>query len=309
MTNHFVCSVVIPTVRRPGGLSRAIDSVLAQQGIDLSSFEILVVDNDPAGSARQTAGAYDTAPVTVRYVHEATPGVASARNTAVANVQSELILFLDDDQTAPSNWIADFLDLYREHKPAIAFGPVVTVLPDSVTEHRDYLKSFFARKGPKLPGLYRAFYGCGNSLLDLSQLKSMIPLFETRHNETGGEDDILYSRLSEMGYKFGWSPTAYANEHVPEKRATLQYTMRRTFAYGQAPTTLCARKKTPDIPGMIYWTFVGIGQATVYGSIAGIMWLTHRPNRAFWLDRAAQGLGKALWFGPFEQKFYGTRAS
>lgn len=309
MTNQFVCSVVIPTVRRPEGLTRAVESVLAQEGVDRSSFEVLIVDNDPAGSARKTADQFKSSDVSVRYVHEPEAGVATARNTAVANVHSELILFLDDDQTAPTTWVADFLDLYREHKPAIAFGPVVTVLPDSITEHRKYLESFFSRTGPKLAGMYRDFYGCGNSMLDLSQLKSRIPLFETRHNETGGEDDILYSQLSDLGYKFGWSPTAYANEHVPERRATLAYAMRRTFAYGQAPTTLCARKERPDIPGMIYWTMVGLGQTLVYGGVASVMWLFNRPDRAFWLDRAAQGLGKALWFGPFEQKFYGSRAN
>ena len=307
--SKYTFSVVIPTVRRPGGLAKAVESVLAQENIAPEIFEILILDNDPAGSAAACAEAYANAPIDVRYVHEPEPGVATARNTAVASVQSDLILFLDDDQTAPPNWAHDFLELYQLHKPAVAFGPVVTVLPESVTEHRAYLEKFFARGGPKIAGLYKEYYGCGNSMLDLSQLRHMVPLFETRHNETGGEDDILYSRLQEMGYKFGWSPQAFAYEHVPQHRATLKYAMRRTFAYGQAPTTLCARKKKPDIAGMIYWTLVGLGQSAVYGTIAGLMWLMNRPDRAFWLDRAAQGLGKALWFGPFEQRFYGSRAT
>jgi hypothetical protein len=29
------------------------------------------------------------------------------------------------------------------------------------------------------------------------------------------------------------------------------------------------------------------------------------PRRAFFLDKAARGLGKTLWFPPFMMKFYG----
>ena len=45
-------SVVIPTYKRPEGLRLAIESVIAQSH---QPDEILVVDNDPAGSARTMA--------------------------------------------------------------------------------------------------------------------------------------------------------------------------------------------------------------------------------------------------------------
>jgi hypothetical protein len=36
-----------------------------------------------------------------------------------------------------------------------------------------------------------------------------------------------------------------------------------------------------------------------------VAWITGAPDRAQKLDRAARGLGKTLWFGPFKLAFYG----
>jgi hypothetical protein len=43
-------SVCIATFHRPGGLARLLGSLALQQG-DVPAFEVLVVDNDAAGSA------------------------------------------------------------------------------------------------------------------------------------------------------------------------------------------------------------------------------------------------------------------
>ena len=77
-------SVVIPTFRRPESLRRAIASVLAQTGLD-RSVELVVVDNDPDGSAALAVrGVQGVSPVSVVYVRTVEPGVANARNAGVA---------------------------------------------------------------------------------------------------------------------------------------------------------------------------------------------------------------------------------
>jgi len=50
-------------------------------------------------------------------------------------------------------------------------------------------------------------------------------------------------------------------------------------------------------------------QAAVFGLIAGFKWLTRAPDFAFTLDRAARGLGKTLWWGPFKIEFYSRSAA
>ena len=301
-------SVVIPTFRRLDSLTRAIDSVMAQENVCAQETELLVVDNDAERSARAVVERYGNAPIQVRYASEPEPGVANVRNKAISEVRGRLIAFLDDDQSAPSNWLAEMLSVYDEHKSAITFGPVETALPHENQLHERYFKKFFSRIGPEDTGVFDEFYGCGNSLFDLDQLPSDGPLFDSRSNETGGEDDILFSKLDQAGHKFGWASKAPVFEHVPESRLRLRYTLRRAFAYGQAPTTICARKTPRDIPGMVFWTLVGVGQAGLFGLMSAGMYVIRHPDRAFWFDRTAQGLGKIFWFGPFEQRFYGAHA-
>jgi hypothetical protein len=42
--------------------------------------------------------------------------------------------------------------------------------------------------------------------------------------------------------------------------------------------------------------------------VALIKWLMARDDWAQALDRAARGLGKLLWWGPFKIRFYGRAA-
>ncbi|RZJ88310.1 MAG: hypothetical protein EON88_21485 [Brevundimonas sp.] len=64
-------AVVIPTLRRPDSLLRALGSLTTQT---LKPTAVVVVDNDPAGSAEATVqGLGDAMPLI--YVHAPKPGV------------------------------------------------------------------------------------------------------------------------------------------------------------------------------------------------------------------------------------------
>src|SRR3546814_10722062 len=104
-------SVVVPTFRRTASLRRTLGSCLRQCGIDPAAFEIVVVDNCPGGSARETvAAAAAGAPVAIRYVHEPRPGVSHARNAGVAAARGGLLIFLDDDEEASERWLASLIE-------------------------------------------------------------------------------------------------------------------------------------------------------------------------------------------------------
>ena len=96
-------SIVIPTYKRPQLLSRAIDSVLAQTFTD---FEVIVVDDDPAGSAEPIVRAYTDA--RVQYLkNEGVHGGSAARNTGIRAARAEYIAFLDDDDM----WVPEKLEI------------------------------------------------------------------------------------------------------------------------------------------------------------------------------------------------------
>jgi succinoglycan biosynthesis protein ExoM len=292
--------VLIPTLRRPESLARAVRSVLAQSALGRVG-EIIIIDNDPVGSAKDGVDALAaTAPVRLHYVHEPTPGVATARNAGLKVATAPLIAFLDDDEEASPHWLNALLETQAGLDADAVFGPIQTRLPDSVERDRAFLERFFARVGPAKSGLIDDGYGCGNSLLKRATALPGPSPFETEFDQTGGEDDRLFADLKQRGGRLAWAADALAYEHAPEHRATRRYALSRAFAYGQGPAQTCAQDG--DWFGVARWTVIGFGQLVVYGLRAVALQLVGRsPVEA--MDRATRGLGKMFWMR--RPTFYG----
>lgn len=302
-------SLIIPTVRRPEGLARAMRSAFAQTGVDLSALELVVVDNDPAASAEAQVGQLARcAPFPVIYVHAAEPGVANARNGAIAKARGDLIAFLDDDEEAPPHWLAALLDAQARYGADVVFGPVRGRAPAALGRQQAYFERFFSRLGPETAGVIDHYYGCGDSLIRRAALPDPHHPFAAERNHMGGEDDLLFGRMQAAGARFAWAPEAWVWEDPAPGRLNLRYALSRAFAYGQGPTAHCAAQVPPDRMGVARWMAQGVVQAGVFGLIGAVKWLARAPDAAFTLDRAARGLGKTLWFGPFRIEFYGRAA-
>jgi glycosyltransferase involved in cell wall biosynthesis len=206
-------SIIIPTVRRPIGLAVAARSVFRQRGVDPARLELVVVDNDPAGSARGGVALLATeAPFPVAYIHEPEPGVANARNTAVSAARGEFIAFLDDDEEAPPEWLASLLDAQARHAADVVFGPVRGRAPRELQRHRAYFERFFSREGPAEEGPIGHYYGCGDSLLRRAALPDRNQPFSAIRNHIGGEDDLLFGQMQAAGARFVWAPDAWVWE-------------------------------------------------------------------------------------------------
>ncbi|HEX2559055.1 glycosyltransferase family 2 protein [Phenylobacterium sp.] len=301
-----VISMVTPTVRRPDGLVVAARSLFRQQGVDHARLELVVVDNDPAASARAVVEHLAAeAPFPVRYVHEPEPGVANARNAALAVAQGEFVAFLDDDEEAPPGWLAALLAIQARFQADVVFGPVRGRAPPRVVRHRAYLERFFSREGPSESGAIEHYYGCGNSLLRRAALPHPLRPFSSVRNHIGGEDDLLFGQMKASGARFAWAAEAWVWEDPVPARLTLRYALPRAFAYGQGPTAAAAARTPPDWLGVAGWMTQGLVQASVFGALAAVKWAVRSPNFAPTADKAARGLGKTLWFGPFKIEFYG----
>src|SRR5690606_19885215 len=193
-------AVLIPTLRRPDSLARAVASVLAQQGVADRLAEVVVIDNDPDGSARDTvAAAAAGAPVPVRYVHAPRPGVATARNAGLAATDAPLIAFLDDDEAATPGWLAALLKARATTGADAVFGPITGRAPDAAPWLKPWLERFFGREGPAQTGLIAQPFGCGNSLMVRSTALPGPAPFDAGTDQAGGEDDALFAALAARG--------------------------------------------------------------------------------------------------------------
>jgi glycosyltransferase involved in cell wall biosynthesis len=300
-------SVVIPTLRRPEGLTRALRSVFSQDDALGDLREIIVLDNAPEGSARKVVDELTAeSPVPLIYGHEPQPGVATARNAALRLITGELVAFLDDDEAAASGWLAALLRAHREHGADVTFGRVEGRATPAAAETwaRPYLERLVSRSGPEASRVIQKHYGINNTLHTRETALAGDAPFDPAFDEIGGEDDVLFTRLREEGRRFVWTPEALVYEHVEPHRARMAYALRRAFGYGQGPSQLASYRG--DGLGVAKWMLVGAAQVIVFGAVAAALWPLRHPRRADMLDRAAQGLGKVLWMPRFEPHLYGA---
>lgn len=301
-------SVVVPTFDRPDGLKRAVRSLFEQTHAE-AGFELIVVDNTPDATASGAIAELQSecpGKITMIALYEPAPGVANARNAAMAAVKTDLVAFLDDDQSAPNTWLASLVQNHHNFPAAVTFGPVHTILPEGQRRHQTYFEEFFAREPDLETGYIAESFGSGNALVDFSRIHGGAPWFDPAMNELGGEDDLLFGRARKSKGRFAWTNEAPVWEHPLASRVTLRYTLRRAFSYGQAPIILARRQGRGRLSLILYWMLVGAGKTVFHG----VQWfglsLIRHPGRAFQLDRAIRGLAKVFWGVDF--RFYGAAA-
>lgn len=301
-------TVVVPTFNRPDGLKRAVESVF-RQTLATTGFDLIIVDNTPdATAAAAIKDLQRICPDSINLIalHEPNAGVANARNHAMSAVATDLVAFLDDDQSAPETWLEALLQSYEQYPAAATFGPVQTVLPDGQRRHQAYFEGFFAREPDFEAGFIDASFGCGNALIDFSQIPGGAPWFDTAMNEIGGEDDVLFARIRRAKGKFAWAADAPVWEHPPAERVALRYTLKRAFSYGQAPITLARKRATARYDLVVLWMAIGAAKAAIHGAHWVALSAIRHPHRAFPLDKAVRGISKVFWW--IDLRFYGAAA-
>ncbi|MBW8303721.1 MAG: glycosyltransferase [Brevundimonas sp.] len=299
-------AIIVPTLRRPESLERALRSLFGQTRVADRVSEIVVVDNDPSGSAEPGVEALRAlAPWPLVYVHAPRPGVATARNAGLGATRAPLIAFLDDDEAASPGWLAALIEAQESTGADVVFGPITGRAPTAEPWLKPWLERFFGREGPGHTRLIDTAYGCGNSLMvRATALPGQTP-FDAASDQTGGEDDALFAALRASGGRFGWAAGAMVEEFAPAHRATLQYALARAFAYGQGPSQTAAAAR--DWPGVLRWMVIGAAQILVWGAAAAALALIRSPRRAGMYDRTARGVGKLFWMKGLEPHFYGAR--
>jgi GT2 family glycosyltransferase len=145
-------SVVIPTFRREKQLLEAIDSVLAQRDV---TFEVIVVDDSPDGSARSAVGSV-TDP-RVQYIQRPEPSrgrPALVRNDGARAAKGRYLYFLDDDDILEPGALTSLSSaLDSNPKAGMAFGVIVPFGTDEAElEHQRHYFAAARRKAARLRG-------------------------------------------------------------------------------------------------------------------------------------------------------------
>lgn len=234
-------ALMVPTYRRAARLHALMKSILLQDYC--GPFRIVIVDNDPEGSARVVADAYRDR-LAVEYEMEPALGLARVRNRALgALAESDVYaIFVDDDEVVSKSWLTMLVQTAETCNADVVTGPVISVFPETapgwIVRGEFYVRARYATGSPM------ANSAAGNVLVRTSFLRDVgWPLFDTSFDHTGGEDSDFFSRLSDLGARIVWCDEAEAYEAVDESRLTIREVVRRGVRGGTTFGRLSMRKR------------------------------------------------------------------
>ncbi|OFI38954.1 glycosyl transferase family 2 [Arthrobacter sp. SW1] len=223
--------IAVLTYKRPEDIALAIPRLQEQLDTVGGPASVLVVDNDPAGSARATVEGF--ASPRIRYVHEPRPGIAAARNRALAESAGDSVLvFIDDDEVPTPDWLRTLLTLHRETAAAAVVGPVVSEYartPERWIQEGRFFDRRRLRTGTRL-----TVAATNNLLLDLAQIRALGLAFDERFGLSGGSDTLFTRKLARLGGLMLWCDEAAVIDRVPESRLTRSWVLRRALRSGNS---------------------------------------------------------------------------
>jgi glycosyltransferase involved in cell wall biosynthesis len=234
--------IAVLTYRRPGDITAVLPLLRGQalSAVDEhTEVDIVVVDNDPEGSAHQlvTSFASEHPGVAVHYENETTPGIAAARNRALATaVDRDVLVFIDDDERPTPLWLGSLLATYREHRSAAVVGPVIS---EFETEPERWVQAGRLFSRPRMPtGTQVEAAATNNLLLDLQQVRALGLNFDARFGLSGGSDTMFTRELHRGGGVMIWSDEAIVIDVVPRHRSTKRWVLLRAVRIGSAWSTV-----------------------------------------------------------------------
>ena len=220
MTTPSTLTVGICTFRRES----LTDAVASLAGQTLRPDLVLVADNDETDSARaRTGSAAARYGLDIRYVHAPARNLSVARNACLDGA-GRYLAFLDDDETAPSNWLAELTKALPEGSAGVS-GPSRAIYPESAPAWMRRV-SPHSQAPPRLHGQTVL----GNCLLDLAHPALRDLRFDPRFGRSGGEDADYFQRAVARGAVFAVADIAVDEPVTPERLSEAWLAERRRRA-------------------------------------------------------------------------------
>jgi GT2 family glycosyltransferase len=214
-------SVVVCTRDRADRLAVCLRHLERQE---YPRFEIVVVDNAPAGDAVRVLVEARPRRVPYRYVVERRGGLSWARNAGVAASAGDILAFLDDDEEPDGRWLAGLA-------AGFARGPDIGCVTGMIapaqleTQVQEWFESFgghskgrgfspaiFSRRGPQSPLFPLPPFGAGGNMAFRREALSRIGGFDVAMGAgtpaRASEDTLAFTLVLLAGYRIAYEPAA-----------------------------------------------------------------------------------------------------
>lgn len=231
----LLVTICVCTYKRPIMLATCLQSLSRQIIPDGITAEIVVVDNDEAGSARSTVNAaLAGCKLPIRYTMQRKRGIAAARNEALSmamRIGADQIAFIDDDEVAEPNWLSNLMAPEYLHVPILQ-GSCINVYPESLP--------FWAVPRCHLPASEDEGAALLCALTGNVRFSAKVAHAGLRFDESiglgGGEDIDFFRRANDAGFAIRKTNRAVTYETVHPERMT--YRAQIYTAYWSTASTI-----------------------------------------------------------------------
>lgn len=204
--------------RLDGGLIQAVDMV--------------VVDNDAERSAESMIAGlqqHTPEPFELHYHNFPIKGLVNVRNELIRLAllkDPDFLAFIDDDEYASPKWLHELIGTLVKNKGNLGVGPVVPVFEKHVPSWIAHWFRYHRYDNHSNID----FIETGNLVARAEFLRNNPDMrFDQRFNTTGAEDSYFGVTALKKGEQIWWAGRATAYETIPEKRASINWLVRRAY--------------------------------------------------------------------------------
>ncbi|MGA9584121.1 MAG: glycosyltransferase family 2 protein [Terracidiphilus sp.] len=219
-------TVVICTRNRPGYLKECL---LGIARLDPRPDDVLVVDNTQGNKETENVAREFGA----RYITQPVQGLSRSRNRGLAECDTDIVAFLDDDAIPASDWLGILVEPFANDKTAASTGRVVTPVSNCASELES--PRILSKTDPQWFEI-ATFGGMGVGL-NMALRRSACAdwtVFDERLGRGApfhiGEETYAFAGLLQRGYSAAYVPSAVVF-HPPHRRDPIEIEARYSFAY------------------------------------------------------------------------------
>lgn len=262
--------IVVCTWNRAPQLSDTLESLTKLIVPYDRQLRIIIVDNNSTDDTAEVIKKFGTHKFFDRHkllaLFETQQGHTFSRNAAIEHLDSDLVMWTDDDVAVDSFWFQKMVEFADLH-PQTAFfgGPIVAKLmphcPDWIEENWETLKGCFADRqigDQPLPLSHDCLPYGANFAVRCSVQKAFT--FNTelgrRGDEVLGEDELdVMRRMLDQSLTGQWNPEASVTHVIPSQRVNEEYI--RQYFVGQGRALAGKSTAWNYSPRKLWWTSLG----------------------------------------------------
>jgi succinoglycan biosynthesis protein ExoM len=204
---------------------------------------VVIADNDDTPTAEPIVAALAAElSIPIRYIHCPARNISIARNACLDASNADFVAFIDDDETASSQWLVKLMETAKVTSADVVLGPVKARYRPEAPEwmrRGDFHSTFPVW----VRGEIHTGYTC-NVLLRMNAKSISGQRFSLARGQTGGEDTEFFNHVHKADGLIAYAAEAWVDESVPPARATFGWLGRRRFRVGQTHGHLLRSKTT-----------------------------------------------------------------